>query len=475
MTRSFWCSNLLRGSDARVSCSIAAGGSAALGRAPRHPARRARGRYPGERGRMPAGWCGWPVGSRDVVVRVRAGDIRLRIAAFTPAPRQLCDSPRARCWNALPRAVGQQRARPGGGDGPARRCRHRLLRHRLRRSARRFGATASVRRVGSAHAPLTQPRYLEQLPIPLVSACAIPASTDLSNRLDDCAAAHHVRHRGMYRLRPKGSPGRRGRRSGRMLVSTPAVVLRTYRYSETSKIVRLATRDYGVQSAIAKGVLRPRSPFGAALETLSEGVAQLYHKETRELQTLAAFDVIELRRGLADDLGRFAGAAALSEVMLKMAPPAPVPAAYEAFILGLDTLVGAEPGQTDAAAVRWLWLLVGVLGFAPQLDACVRDGNPVSGTVAFSVAEGGVLCARCAGPQPPTKLPPHAYRDLVALNDEHAALPSLDAAHAAAHRRLIARFVRHHLDETGRNGKEPKSSAIDIWERRAWGPAQHGS
>src|SRR6266516_1262989 len=220
------------------------------------------------------------------------------------------------------------------------------------------------------------------------------------------------------------------------LVSTPAVVLRTYRYSETSKVVRLATRDYGVQSAIAKGVLRPRSPFGAALETLSEGVAQLYHKETRELQTLAAFDVIQLRRGLADDLGRFAGAA----------------------------------GQTDAAAVRWLWLLVGVLGFAPQLDACVRDGNAVAGTVAFSVGEGGVLCAKCAGPQPPTKLPPQAYRDLVALNDELAPLPALDAPHAAAHRRLIARFVRHHLDETRRNGSEPKSSAIDIWERRAWVP-----
>lgn len=252
------------------------------------------------------------------------------------------------------------------------------------------------------------------------------------------------------------------------LVSTPAVVLRTYRFSETSKIVRLATRDYGVQSAIAKGVLRPRSPFGAALETLSEGVAQLYHKETRELQTLAAFDVIQLRRDLAGDLGRFAGAAALSEVMLKMAPPAPLPAAYEAFLLGLDALVGAAPHQADAVAVRWLWLLVGVLGFAPQLDACVRDGNAVSGTVAFSIAEGGVLCTKCAGLQPPTKLPPHAYRDLVALNSEQAELPALDTAHAAAHRRLIARFIRHHLDETGRNGKEPKASAIDIWERGAW-------
>jgi DNA repair protein RecO (recombination protein O) len=257
-----------------------------------------------------------------------------------------------------------------------------------------------------------------------------------------------------------------------VLVSTQAVVLRTYPYSETSKIVRLATRDYGVQSAIAKGVLRPRSQFGAALETLSEGVAQLYHKETRELQTLAAFDVTELRRGLAADLGRFAGATALAEVLLKMAPPAPLPAAYDAFIQALDALARAPAGQADAVAVRWLWIVVGVLGFAPQLDSCVRDGNtlPTSGTIAFSIGEGGVLCPSCAGLQPPTKLPQQAYRDLLALNDADAELPPLDAAHAAAHRRLVARFIRHHLDESARNGggREPKASAIDIWERGVW-------
>jgi DNA repair protein RecO (recombination protein O) len=244
------------------------------------------------------------------------------------------------------------------------------------------------------------------------------------------------------------------------LVSTPAVVLQTYRYSETSKIVRLATRDLGVQSAIAKGVLRPRSPFGAALETLSEGVAQLYHKDNRELQTLAAFDVQQLRRDLAGDMGRFAGAAALAEVILKMAPPAPLPAAYDTFIQGLDALAQATPAQADAVAVRWLWLLVGVLGFAPQLDTCVRDGAAVSGTVAFSTDEGGVLCGKCAGPKPTTRLPPQAYSDLMALNDARVELPTLDAAHTAAHRRLVARFVRHQLGELGR--------AIDIWERRAW-------
>src|SRR2546427_155888 len=59
------------------------------------------------------------------------------------------------------------------------------------------------------------------------------------------------------------------------LVTTPAVVLQTYRYSETSKVVRLATRELGVQSAIAKGALRPKSRFGAGLERCGGGAGDL--------------------------------------------------------------------------------------------------------------------------------------------------------------------------------------------------------
>jgi DNA repair protein RecO (recombination protein O) len=255
------------------------------------------------------------------------------------------------------------------------------------------------------------------------------------------------------------------------LITTPAVVLQTYRYSETSKIVRLATRDLGVQSAIAKGVLRPKSRFGAGLELLSEGVAQLYFREARELHTLGAFDLVNLRRDLAGDVGRFAGAAALAEVMLKMAPPAPLPAAYDTLIAALDVLEAASPERVDATATRAMWRLVAVLGFEPSLTACVRDGaaiEPGEAPVLFSVADGGVCCARCleapSPRQPPSRLPPQAYRDLLALNDPRVELPALDPPHAAAHRRLVARFVRYHLAEAG------SLSALDFWERRAWVP-----
>ncbi|MGH7605744.1 MAG: DNA repair protein RecO, partial [Gemmatimonadales bacterium] len=230
------------------------------------------------------------------------------------------------------------------------------------------------------------------------------------------------------------------------------------------------------QSAIAKGALRPRSPFGASLESWSEGTAQLYHRETRELQTLAGFDVLDLRRGLARDLGRFAGAGALAEVMLRMAPAAPLTAAFDTYTRALDQLAAARPDQADAVAARWLWLLVGVLGFAPQLAVCVRDGKPVangggtgaSSGVAFSTADGGVLCPACAKSLQPTRLPAGAYRDLLALNDPRADLPALDAAHAAAHRRLLARFVRHHLGETRLGAGPGTLRAMDFWERHAW-------
>src|SRR5712691_5536712 len=186
------------------------------------------------------------------------------------------------------------------------------------------------------------------------------------------------------------------------LLATPAIVLRTYRYSETSKVVRLATRELGVQSAMAKGALRPRSAFGAGLELLSEPVAQLYHRDSRELQTLAAFDVTALRRELATGLDRFAGATTLAEVMLRMAPPAPL----------------ASADVVEAAAVRALWRLLGVLGFAPSLSVCARDGAGIEAgdgaVVIFSAVDGGALCARCAAAGAPagaSRLPPPAFRD----------------------------------------------------------------
>jgi DNA repair protein RecO (recombination protein O) len=247
-------------------------------------------------------------------------------------------------------------------------------------------------------------------------------------------------------------------------LDTPAIVLSTIRYSETSKIVRLATREHGVQSAIAKGALRPRSRFGAALQSLSEGQARLLVKDHRELQVLAAFDLLRLHVGLATDLERYATASALAEVMLRFAPADPHPESYDLLRDALRLLEVAGSEELGALGFRVLWQLVGALGFAPELTACVRDGTPVpaEGGLAFSTREGGALCPGCAAGHGATQLPAQARADLGAFMDARLALPRPDRSHAESHRRLLARYIRYHL------GEGAELPALDFWLRRPW-------
>ncbi len=250
------------------------------------------------------------------------------------------------------------------------------------------------------------------------------------------------------------------------LVATPAIVLSTLRYGESSKIVRLATREHGVQSAIAKGALRPKSRFGAALQVLSEGQAQYLAKEHRELHVLTAFDLQRLPVGLTADVARYATGSTLAEVMLRFAPADPHPESYDLFRDALRTLEDAPAAEVDALGFRLLWHVVGVLGFAPSLETCVRDGTRLpAGALPFNTREGGALCPACAAEHGATRLPADARADLTALLDAGAALPALDARHGAAHRRLLARYVRYHLAEGA------ALPALEFWLRRPWAPA----
>ncbi|HEV8356454.1 MAG TPA: DNA repair protein RecO [Gemmatimonadales bacterium] len=250
-------------------------------------------------------------------------------------------------------------------------------------------------------------------------------------------------------------------------VSTPAIILATLRYGETSKIARLATRDLGIQSAIAKGASRPKSRFGAALHLLSEGQATLYPSRSSDLHTLASFDPQHVWVGLAERMDRFATASLLSELMLRFAPAGPHPESYDLFRDALALLDAAPAAAVEPLGLRALWRLVAVLGFAPALDACARDGDPIppGRPACFSAQDGGVLCARCAPSVVGARLAAADRADLVAFLEPAAALPSPDERHLAAHRRLLERYVHHHL------GEGAPLPALAFWLTRSWAAA----
>ena len=77
-----------------------------------------------------------------------------------------------------------------------------------------------------------------------------------------------------------------------MLVTTEAIVLRSRKQGDTSKIVSLYTRDYGFVDVIAKGAREMKSKFGSALEPFTLSKVTFYKKEGRDLYLLANAEVI---------------------------------------------------------------------------------------------------------------------------------------------------------------------------------------
>ena len=247
-------------------------------------------------------------------------------------------------------------------------------------------------------------------------------------------------------------------------LTTEAIVLSSIRYGETSKIVRLATREAGVVSAIAKGALRPKSRFGAALQVLSRGQAHLLPSRASDLHTLTAFDLLHLPAALGAGMGRYTGAVALTELVQRITPAEAHPEVYEALKAGLEALETVEAGRAGVASMQALWRLVSLLGFEPALEACVFDGTvlPAAGPLPFSAREGGALCETCARTHAVRVLPAEDRATLAALVHGEGTPPALESRRERAHRRLLAQFIRHQVAEGA------DLPALEVWERQEW-------
>lgn len=242
-----------------------------------------------------------------------------------------------------------------------------------------------------------------------------------------------------------------------MLVATPAIVLRTFPYGDTSRIARLATRDLGVQSVIAKGATRPRAPFGGRLQVLSEGVAQFHYRANRDLHTLRAFDLTDQHAALAGDVRRFAVGVALAELHLRTALEEPQPDVYETLSAALAALATAPGERLPYVGLAALWHAVSVIGFAPATDACVRCGTALDDDAAFALVEGGLLCGAC-GRGAGGALGGEDQRALRAFLTGDSDGIHLDDRHLAAHRRLFGRFLRRHVTD------DAPLPAVAFWE-----------
>jgi DNA repair protein RecO (recombination protein O) len=233
-------------------------------------------------------------------------------------------------------------------------------------------------------------------------------------------------------------------------ILSDALVLRTYDFGETSRVVVLLTRDRGKVRAVAKGARVARSRYQSALEPLSEVRVGLHGRQGAELFRLGQCELIHSafrasERGLeaALSLSYFA------ELLDAFAQEGQAEDAV--YRLALAVIRGAEGGSEVAVLTRYLeaWMLR-LQGLYPSLDRCAGCHEVLPpGALAYHGAAHGFVCAAC-GPAGGPVLP-SATREF--LRDAFRRGPSEVAAEkvpAAAplenfHRDLISRHLEREL------------------------------
>jgi DNA repair protein RecO (recombination protein O) len=173
------------------------------------------------------------------------------------------------------------------------------------------------------------------------------------------------------------------------LYKDEGVVLKTIKLGEADRIVTIFTRYNGKVRAVAKGVRKTKSRFGARLEPFTH--VQLLIYRGRELDTITGADILAPFKEVRTDFTRVTAAAAVAELVEKIMPERErALSVYDLLLAALGSVARGAENVVPAFLVK----LLSVAGFHPQLSVCAGCGG-AGGLEGFSPALGGVVCLTC--------------------------------------------------------------------------------
>lgn len=224
-----------------------------------------------------------------------------------------------------------------------------------------------------------------------------------------------------------------------------AVVLRAQKLGEADRIVTLLTRHHGRVRAVAKGVRRTRSKFGARVEPFMMIDVQLYRG--RSLDIVTQVETLQpYGDRLASDYPRYTAGTAMLETAERLTDDEGDPAVQQFLLLvgGLRTLCD---GSHDPSLVLDAYLLraLAVAGWAASLVDCARCGAPGPHR-AFAIASGGAVCPACR--QPGSASPSPATLELLAalLGGDWPTADASELRHRREGSGIVAAYLQWHLE-----------------------------
>ncbi len=255
------------------------------------------------------------------------------------------------------------------------------------------------------------------------------------------------------------------------------IVLRTQKLGEADCIVTLLARRSGRVRAVAKGVRRTRSRFGARLEPFTHVDLLLY--TGRSLDVITQADTVRpYGRAFSSDYPRYTTGTAMLETAEKLTPVEKEPAMRQ-FLLLVGGLRALCDGVHDPRLVLDAYLLrsLAVAGYAPALDECAVCGTQVSAApvppaaagagregaghrevtstalraFAFAIGAGGLVCRSCRGPGAATPAAQTVELMSALMRGDWAHADGSERRHQAECSGLVAAYLQWHLEHSIRS------------------------
>lgn len=176
-----------------------------------------------------------------------------------------------------------------------------------------------------------------------------------------------------------------------MPIKVEGIVLSTIDYSETSKIINVITKEYGLIGIMAKGAKQLKSSTRILCDKLIYANFDIYYKEDK-LSTLISGDVINNFKNIKKDINRISYASFLLELAGQIVKQNNSSTIYDILISGLLKINAGYDAMTIMNIVELKYLEY--LGVMPIIDGCSKCGSKEN-IATLSSKTGGYVCQKC--------------------------------------------------------------------------------
>lgn len=181
------------------------------------------------------------------------------------------------------------------------------------------------------------------------------------------------------------------------VLTSEAVVLRTWPVHEADLIVSLFTREYGKLRGVAKSALKSRRRFGGALEPMTVARAWFVERPRQELARLDQLEILRSPLSAPVDQARLAVLSFFTEVLEEALPEHdPQETVFRLLVSVLEhtTAVRAESAQPWMALTYFSLWMTRLMGLLPDIAHCTACGEALRpAEVFFNRHADGLFCA----------------------------------------------------------------------------------